>query len=182
MPVDRGYHQLLCVLDPHQRFIAVQTEEVAELRSRALQHLYVCTSAEKLIASAANDYDVHILVQSGLEYAVIQVPHHIVGIGIGRWVVQLDYRYALIGPVVDQPILCRFFTHFDSPHGPAPLESAAKPTSLLLATMKITGAGISGGPGTAAPTSQFHDFSAMEASLFVTLQLFTEHRPLTTDH
>src|SRR5262249_35102455 len=33
MPVDRGYHELLSVLDPHQRFIAMQTEEVAELRS-----------------------------------------------------------------------------------------------------------------------------------------------------
>ena len=59
--------------------------------------------------------DVHVLVEPRLENGVVQVAHHLVGVGVGRRIGQLEPRHAVLDAVVDELGLGRF--HRDSPLG-----------------------------------------------------------------
>ena len=111
MAIDGCNDQLRRVFHPHQRLVAVQTEEISELRGRRQQHLDVRARAEEFIAGAADDYDMNVFIEPSFENRIIQIAHHFVCVGVRRRVVQFNDRNAVLSAVVDQLVFHRFSSH-----------------------------------------------------------------------
>ena len=101
MPIQRGDDQLRRLLEPQQRLIRVQTEEVFELRRHLGQHLDVRAGGEKLLARAAQQDDVHFVIHPSLQDAFVQLAIHFVGVCVRRGIVQFEDCNALFHPVID---------------------------------------------------------------------------------
>ncbi len=100
--VERRDHQLRRLLEPRQRLVGVQAEVVLEVRVRRLEHVDVGAGAEDLLAGAGEHDDVDRRVEAGLEDAVVELAHHLVGVGVGRRVVEGEVGDPLPDLVVHQ--------------------------------------------------------------------------------
>ena len=100
--VQCGDHQLGRVLQAQQRLIGMQAEVILESRIDADQHLDVRAGGKEFIARAGQHDHVHIVVHARLEDGLIELPVHLVGVGIGRRIAQFDHRHTGVHPVVDQ--------------------------------------------------------------------------------
>ena len=89
------------VLEAEQRLVGVQAEEVLEAGRDGVQHPDVGAGREEPVALAAQDDDVHVVVEAGLQDGLVELPHHRVGVGVRRRVVHLDDRDAVGGAVVN---------------------------------------------------------------------------------
>ncbi len=100
--VQRRNHQFGSVLQPQQGFVGVQTEVVLEGGIDAGQHLDIGAGGKKLVARAGEHDHVHVVVHARFENRLVQLPVHLVGVGIRRRIGQLDDGHAAIDAVVDQ--------------------------------------------------------------------------------
>jgi hypothetical protein len=107
VPLESGDDQLGRLLQAVQRLVGVQAEVVLEVRVGRLQHVDVGAGAEELVAFALQNDHVHVLVEPGLENAVVELTHHLVRIGIGRRVVEGDVGDPFSDLVVNQGALGR---------------------------------------------------------------------------
>ena len=102
MSVQRGNDQFRRLLQAEQSFVGVQAEVVLECGIDAGQHLDICASGEKLLSRPGEHDHVRIVVHAGFEDCVIELAVHLIGVGIGRRIVQFDHGHAAIDTVVEQ--------------------------------------------------------------------------------
>jgi hypothetical protein len=100
--VERGDHQLRRLLEAVQRLVGVQAEVVLEGRVRRLEHVDVGAGAEELLARAGEHDHVHVVVEARLEDRRVELAHHLVGVGVGRRVVEGQVGDPLADLVVHQ--------------------------------------------------------------------------------
>src|SRR5258705_7216712 len=67
LPIERGNWELRRLLEAVDRFVGVETEEVFEAGRDRVEHADVRAGGEELVAAAANDDDVHVVVEPRLE-------------------------------------------------------------------------------------------------------------------
>ena len=108
MAVERGNRELRCLLEPVQRFIRVQAEEILEPRRDLVEHPNVRARGEELVALAADDDHMDAVVETRLQDRIIQLPHHFVGVGIRRRIVELDDREPFLRAVLNERLDLRF--------------------------------------------------------------------------
>ena len=90
VPVQRGDHQLGRVLQAQQRLVRVQAEVVLEGRIDAGQHLDVRAGGEELVARARQHDHVDVVVHARRQDRIVQLPVHLVGVGVGGRIEHLD--------------------------------------------------------------------------------------------
>ena len=100
--VERRDDELGRVLEPVEGLVRVEAEVVLEDRVDGLQHVDVGARAEELLARAAQHEDVHVLVESRLENGVVEVAHHLVGVGVRGRIDERDPGHAVLHAVVHQ--------------------------------------------------------------------------------
>ena len=64
MPIHSGYYQLRRLLQPYQRLIGMQAEIVLEAGRDSIEHTDFRARAKELIALAAHDNDMHIIIEA----------------------------------------------------------------------------------------------------------------------
>jgi hypothetical protein len=79
----------------------MQAEIIFESGVNAGQHLDVGAGGEELVTRAREHNHIHAVVHAGLQDGVIELPVHLVGIGIGGWIAHLDHCDACVGAVFD---------------------------------------------------------------------------------
>ena len=94
-------HQLGRLLEPVEGLVGVQAEVVLEVRVRLLEHVDVGAGAEELLAQTGQHDDVNICVEPGGEDRVVELAHHLVGVGVGRWVAEGQIGDAVLDLVVN---------------------------------------------------------------------------------
>ena len=95
-------HQLGRLLQAVQRLVGMQAEVVLEVRVRVLEHVDVGAGAEELLAAPLEDEDVDLLVEARLQDREVELPHHLVGVGVGRRIVEGQIGDPLLDLVVNQ--------------------------------------------------------------------------------
>ena len=95
VPVQRRDHQLGRLLESVHRLVGVQAEVVLERRIGVLEHADVGAGAEELLAGADEHDHVDRGVHARRQYRVVELAHHLVRVGVGRRVVQLEHRHAV---------------------------------------------------------------------------------------
>ena len=93
------------VLEAQQRLVGVQAEEVLEAGRDGVQHADVRAGREEPVALAAQDDDVDVVVEAGLQDRLVELAVHRVGVGVGGRIVDLDDRDAVGGAVVDDGVV-----------------------------------------------------------------------------
>jgi hypothetical protein len=83
----------------------VQAEVVLEVGVGGLQHVDVGAGAEELVAFAAQNDHVDVLVEARLEGDLVQLAHHLVGVGVVRRIVEGQVRHPLLDLVMNQGAL-----------------------------------------------------------------------------
>ncbi len=96
--VERGDHELRRLLETRQRLVGVQAEVVLELRRDRVQHSDVCAGGEEALAFAGEDDDFDAVVETRVENCFIELPHHLMRVGVCRRIIHRDDR--------DVPVLC----------------------------------------------------------------------------
>jgi len=104
--VECGDDEFGSLLETAKRFVGVETEIVFELRVGLGEHGNAGAGGEELLASAADDDDVDGLVHAGLEDGSVQLLHHVVGIGVGGWIVHFKDGDAVFDAVFDEFFGC----------------------------------------------------------------------------
>jgi hypothetical protein len=107
MAIDGSDHQLRRVLEAQQHFVGMETEIVFECGIDAGQHLDVCAGREKLIACAGQHDHVNVILHAGTQDCVIELPVHLVGVGVGGRIAHLDNCHTAFGAVIHK-LLCSF--------------------------------------------------------------------------
>src|SRR6058998_109231 len=105
VPVERGDRELGGVLQAVQGLVRVQAEEILVARGDAVQVRDVRASREKLLAVAAQHQHVHGVVEAGLQDRLVELAHHVVGVGVRGRVVELDDRDTALDQAVDERLL-----------------------------------------------------------------------------
>jgi hypothetical protein len=100
--VDRGDDQLRRLLEARQRLVGVQAEVVLEVRIDGLEHVDVRAGAEELLARARDQDDEDLRVEARLEDALVEVPHHLVRVGVRRRIVEREDGDAALLAKLDQ--------------------------------------------------------------------------------
>ena len=85
-----------------ERLVRMEAEVVLELRRDLRKHLDVRAGGEELVARAAEHDDVDVVVHTRIEDARIELLVHLVGVGVGGGIVQLEDRHPFFHPIVDQ--------------------------------------------------------------------------------
>src|SRR5262249_34936462 len=98
--VERGDHQLGRVLQPEQRLIGMQAEIVFEGWIDAGQHLDVGAGGEKFVARPGQEQDVDVVVHARLQDALVDLPVHLVGVGIGGGVGWFGYGNSVFNAII----------------------------------------------------------------------------------
>src|SRR5690349_3442696 len=80
----------------------MEAEVIFESRVHGGKHLDVGARGEELVARPGEQEHVNVIVHARPQDGILELPHHFIGIGVGRRVVHLDYRHARVGAVVDQ--------------------------------------------------------------------------------
>ena len=80
----------------------METEEVFEARGDLVQHPDVGAGGEELLAVPPDHDDVRFFGHPGVEDRLVQLAHHFVGVGVGRWVVERDDRETILHFIIDQ--------------------------------------------------------------------------------
>jgi hypothetical protein len=106
MAIEGRDDQFGSLLETAERFVGVEAEIVFELRVGLGEHGDAGARGEKLFASAADDDDVDGLVHAGLEDGRIELLHHVVGIGVGGWVVHFKDGDAVFDAIFDEFFGC----------------------------------------------------------------------------
>ena len=73
VPVDRRDHQLGRALEPQQRLVGVQAEEVLEAGRDGVQHPDVGAGREETVSLSPQDDDVHVVVEPGLQDRLVEL-------------------------------------------------------------------------------------------------------------
>ena len=98
-------HQLRRLLEAVEGLVGVEAEVVLEARLRLLQHLDVGAGAEELVALALEHQDVDVVVEARSEHGLVELTHHLVGVGVGGRVVEGDVGDAVARLVADQGLV-----------------------------------------------------------------------------
>src|SRR5882724_1736680 len=109
VPFERRDDQLGGLLQAVQGLVGVEAEVVLEVGVRSLQHVDVGPGAEELLPLAVQHQHIDVLVEAGLQNGRVELAHHLVGIGIGGWVVQGDVGDSVLDFVVNQGALSDLF-------------------------------------------------------------------------
>ena len=102
MPIEGRNHQLGRVLKPKQHLVGVQAEVILEGGINAGQHLDVRARREELVTRSREQDHVDIVIHASRQDGVVQLPVHLVSIGIGGRVRHLNDADAAVLAVVDQ--------------------------------------------------------------------------------
>ena len=105
MPVEGSNHQFRRVLQTQQHFVGMKTKIVLEGWIDAVQHLDIRACREEFVARSREQDHVHIIVHARLENGVIQLPVHLVGVSVRRWIIHLNNSNAGIVTVINQSLL-----------------------------------------------------------------------------
>src|SRR6185436_3896634 len=105
VPFERREDQLGGLLQAVQGLVGVQTEVVLEVGVGPLEHVDVGAGAEEFLALAGEDDDMDLAVEARLDDRLVDLAHHLVGIGIGRRIVEGEIGDPLLDLVVDQGAL-----------------------------------------------------------------------------
>src|SRR5882724_2082944 len=80
----------------------MQTEIIFEARIGASQHLDVGSGREEFFALAPHNEHVHGFVHACCQNRLIELAHHLVAVGVGRGMIDLDDRQPLFHPIVHE--------------------------------------------------------------------------------
>src|SRR5262245_10051978 len=83
----------------------MEAEVVLECWIDAVQHLDVCAGGEEFVTYSGEQDHVDVVVHARLKDGVIELPVHLIGVSICRWIVHLNDRDAGIVTVIDQSLL-----------------------------------------------------------------------------
>src|SRR5712692_8286532 len=102
MAIESRNDQFRRLLQPQERLIGVQAEVILELGARRPKHVDIRTGAEKFLARAAQNDHMSAVIHPHAEDRRVELLHHFVRIGIGRRIVQVQYRNAILDPVMNE--------------------------------------------------------------------------------
>src|SRR5438093_6339066 len=100
--VQRRDHQLGSVLEAVEGLVGVEAEVVLERRIHGLEHVDVRAGAEKLLPRPPDHEHVDALLEARLEDGVVEIAHHLVGVGVGRWIRELESGDTVLDAVIDE--------------------------------------------------------------------------------
>src|SRR5215216_6851069 len=107
----------------------MQTEIILEARIGASQHLDIGSGREEFFALAPHNEHVHGFVHACCQNRLVELAHHLVAVGVGRGMIELDDCQPMFHPIV----------HELSQHGcpPPPLCAPIPPCEALPSAQQI---------------------------------------------
>ena len=73
------------------------------------EHVDVRPGGEELVTGAGENHDVDIFVHACAQDSVVELPVHLVRVGVGGWIIDLEDGRAGVNTVADQGLLDCFF-------------------------------------------------------------------------
>src|SRR3989442_14702188 len=95
MTVQGSNDQFGSLLQPAKRLTGLQAEVILISRIGFGEHGDARAWAEEFFSGTANQEHVHALVHARFQNGGVELLHHLVTVGIWRWIVQFEYRDAL---------------------------------------------------------------------------------------
>src|SRR5687767_368285 len=95
MTVDCSDHKLRRLLQAVESLVGVQTEVILKRRRDIREHLDVGARAEKLLTLTRNHDHLNSVVYPRSENRAIELLHHLVAVGVRRWIVERNGRNAV---------------------------------------------------------------------------------------
>ena len=113
MSIESCNHELGRLLKTQQGLVGMQAKVILESRVNRPQHMNIRPGRKEALAFAAQDQYRDLRVEPRLQDALIKGPHHLIGIGIGRGIIEFEDGNAMLNAVVNQR--CTHQNPFEQP-------------------------------------------------------------------
>src|SRR5690625_8009527 len=85
----------------------MEAEVVLEGRGHRVQHLDIRAGTEEPVTSPDDQDDMDIIIHPRLQDRSIEVLHHLIGIGVSRWVIECEECYPILDLIEIGRASCR---------------------------------------------------------------------------